>query len=165
MGMPPTIEVASLGWEDSLILMLMALVVFGPRRLPEFARQLGKLMYEVRKASSDFKFQMEQELRQAEEADRRKKEAATQPTLAAPASAQSSGTIEAVAGASTRPQELPTRAEIDALFQSSEAQSTEARAAETKPAEPVSGADPKEAAATNETTPNTSPNQEQAPHG
>lgn len=59
---------------DSLILMVMALVVFGPRRLPQIGRQIGKLMYEFRKASNDFKFQMEEELRNAEEADRRKKE-------------------------------------------------------------------------------------------
>jgi len=72
--MPPTIEVANLGMADSLILMVMALVVFGPRRLPEIGRQIGKLMYEFRKASNDFKFQMEEELRNAEEADRRKKE-------------------------------------------------------------------------------------------
>jgi len=54
--------------------MVLALVVFGPRRLPKIGRQLGKLMYEFRKASNDFKFQMEEELRNAEEADRRKKE-------------------------------------------------------------------------------------------
>ena len=59
---------------DSLILMVMALVVFGPRRLPQIGRQIGKLMYEFRKASNDFKFQMEEELRTSEEADRRKKE-------------------------------------------------------------------------------------------
>ena len=59
---------------DSLILMVMALVVFGPRRLPQIGRQLGKLMYEFRKASNDFKFQMEEELRNSEESDRRKKE-------------------------------------------------------------------------------------------
>ena len=74
MGIPPTIEVANLGMADSLILMVMALVVFGPRRLPQIGRQIGKLMYEFRKASNDFKFQMEEELRNAEEADRRKKE-------------------------------------------------------------------------------------------
>jgi sec-independent protein translocase protein TatB len=74
MTIPPTIEVANLGMWDSLILMVMALVVFGPRRLPEIARQVGKLMYEVRKASNDFKFQMEDELRKAEEEERRKKE-------------------------------------------------------------------------------------------
>jgi sec-independent protein translocase protein TatB len=74
MVMPPTIQVASLGFENSLILMVLALVVFGPRRLPEIGRRIGKIMYEIRKASNDFKFQMEEELRVAEEADRRKKE-------------------------------------------------------------------------------------------
>src|ERR1700744_3841522 len=74
MGTPPPIELGSLGMADSLILMVMALVVFGPRRLPQIGRQIGKLMYEFRKASNDFKFQMEEELRLAEDADRRKKE-------------------------------------------------------------------------------------------
>ena len=74
MSIPPTIEVANLSMADSLILMVMALVVFGPRRLPQIGRQIGKIMYEFRKASNDFKFQMEEELRNAEEADRRKKE-------------------------------------------------------------------------------------------
>jgi sec-independent protein translocase protein TatB len=74
MVTPPPIEVANLGMADTLILMVMALVVFGPRKLPQLARQMGKLMYEFRKASNDFKFQMEEELRSAEESDRRKKE-------------------------------------------------------------------------------------------
>src|SRR5208282_6787583 len=76
MGTPPTIEFASLGMADTLILMVLALVVFGPRRLPQIGRQIGKLMYEFRKASNDFKFQMEEELRSAEESDRRQKEEA-----------------------------------------------------------------------------------------
>ncbi len=76
MGISPPIEVANLGMADSLILMVLALVVFGPRRLPQIGRQIGKLMYEFRKASNDFKFQMEEELRNAEEADRRKREEA-----------------------------------------------------------------------------------------
>jgi sec-independent protein translocase protein TatB len=59
---------------DSMFLMLLALVVFGPRRLPQIGRQIGKLMYEFRKASNDFKFQMEEELRMSEDAERRKKE-------------------------------------------------------------------------------------------
>src|SRR6516162_2075280 len=70
----PQIELANLGMADSLILMVLALVVFGPRRLPQIGRQIGKLMYEFRKASNDFKFQMEEELRVSEDADRRKKE-------------------------------------------------------------------------------------------
>jgi len=74
MGAPLTIAAASISMADSLILMLMALVVFGPRKLPQIGRTVGKLMYEFRKASNDFKFQMEEELRSSEEADRRKRE-------------------------------------------------------------------------------------------
>ena len=74
MMTPPPIEVANLGMWDSLILMVLALVVVGPRKLPEVGRKIGKIMYEVRKASNDFKFQMEEELRKADDADRRKKE-------------------------------------------------------------------------------------------
>src|ERR1700678_319019 len=87
MGMPQTIQMANLGMADSLILMVMALVVFGPRRLPQIGRQIGKLMYEFRKASNDFKFQMEEELRSAEDADRRKKEEERQRALALAAQA------------------------------------------------------------------------------
>jgi sec-independent protein translocase protein TatB len=78
---------ANLGMADSLILMVMALVVFGPRRLPQIGRQIGKLMYEFRKASNDFKFQMEEELRTSEDAERRKKEEERVRALAAPAQA------------------------------------------------------------------------------
>jgi len=83
MGITPQIQVATFGMGDSLLIMVIALVVLGPRRLPQVGRQIGKLMYEFRKASNDFKFQMEEELRNAEEADRRKREEAErQRTLA-----------------------------------------------------------------------------------
>ena len=97
---PPTIEIASIGIPDTMFLMLLALVVFGPRRLPEIGRQIGKLMYEFRKVSNDFKFQMEEELRSAEEADRRKKEEEQRKALelAAPPPAPVAQTIEAEAG-------------------------------------------------------------------
>ncbi len=89
MVSPPPIQFATLGMWDTLLLMVLALVVFGPRRLPMIGRQLGKLMYEFRKASNDFKFQMEEELRSAEEADRRKKaEEERQRALAAAPPAQ-----------------------------------------------------------------------------
>jgi sec-independent protein translocase protein TatB len=89
------------GWADSLILMVLALVVFGPRRLPQIARQMGKLMYEFRKASNDFKFQMEEELRLAEEADRRKaeEERLRALALAAPAKPADSQVSETGSGA------------------------------------------------------------------
>ena len=86
---------ANISMGDPLVLMVLALVVLGPRRLPELGRQIGKLMYEFRKASNDFKFQMEEELRQAEEADRRKKEEAErQRALAAAPPPQIASTAE-----------------------------------------------------------------------
>jgi sec-independent protein translocase protein TatB len=105
MMMQPTIQVASLGFENSLILMVLALVVFGPRRLPEIGRRIGKIMYEVRKASNDFKFQMEEELRTAEEAERRKKEAERLSSL--PSSEQSAAVSPAPEPASATPAESP----------------------------------------------------------
>jgi sec-independent protein translocase protein TatB len=76
MGTPPPIQIANFSMGDTFLIMVIALVVLGPRRLPQVGKQIGKLMYEFRKASNDFKFQMEEELRNAEEADRRKKEEA-----------------------------------------------------------------------------------------
>ncbi len=88
MSAHPPILLGTLGMSDSLILMVMALVVFGPRRLPQIGRQIGKLMYEFRKASNDFKFQMEEELRNSEEAERRKKEEERLRSLASVAAAE-----------------------------------------------------------------------------
>jgi sec-independent protein translocase protein TatB len=83
MAAPLPIQLSIFSMADSLILMVLALVVFGPRRLPQIGRQIGKLMYEFRKASNDFKFQMEEELRLSEEADRRKKQEAERAQVAA----------------------------------------------------------------------------------
>lgn len=76
MVITPPIQLGTIGMDDTLILMVLALVLLGPRRLPQVGRQIGKLMYEFRKASNDFKYQLEEELRNAEEADKRKREEA-----------------------------------------------------------------------------------------
>jgi sec-independent protein translocase protein TatB len=55
---------------------VLALLLFGPKKLPELARQLGKLMGEFRRASNEFRMQMEDELRLAEQEEHRKKIAA-----------------------------------------------------------------------------------------
>ena len=49
-----------------VVLFIVVLVVFGPHKLPELARGLGKLMAEFRKASTDFKSAFEQEMRDIE---------------------------------------------------------------------------------------------------
>src|SRR5664279_5704829 len=105
MVIPPPIQVASLGFENSILLMVLALVVFGPRKLPEIGRRIGKIMYEVRKASNDFKFQMEDELRTAEDAERRKNEAERLSAL--PSSEQAAAVPPDSTTASETPAESP----------------------------------------------------------
>lgn len=127
MGIPQTIQLANLGMADSLILMVLALVVFGPRRLPQIGRQLGKLMYEFRKASNDFKFQMEEELRNAEEADRRKKEEERLKALALAAPAPESPTSETASAENPYP--------WDSVYPPASASGSETPAAESGSAE------------------------------
>ncbi len=67
-----------------IVIFVVVLVVFGPQKLPELARGLGKLMAELRKASSDFRFAFEEEMRdlerQAHETERKLKESAALPS-------------------------------------------------------------------------------------
>ena len=49
-----------------IVLFIVVLVVFGPQKLPELARGLGKIMAEFRKASTDFKSAFEEEMREME---------------------------------------------------------------------------------------------------
>ena len=61
---------------DTIFIFGLALVIFGPKKLPEIGRQLGKLVLEFRRASNEFKMQIEEELRAADLADRQKQIAA-----------------------------------------------------------------------------------------
>lgn len=72
---------------DSIVIFLLALVLFGPKRLPEIGRQIGKLLAEFRRASNDFKMQIDEELRAMEQQERQKKleAAAAEQTPALPA--------------------------------------------------------------------------------
>ena len=58
---------------DSIVIFLLALVLFGPKKLPEIGRQIGKLLAEFRRASNDFKMQIDDELRAMEQQERQKK--------------------------------------------------------------------------------------------
>lgn len=80
-----------------IVLFIVVLVVFGPHKLPELAKGLGKLMAEFRKASTDFKSAFEQEMRdierQALQAERKK--AAEAAAAAAVAASTATGTVQA----------------------------------------------------------------------
>jgi Tat protein translocase TatB subunit len=64
----------NLGFTEMFFLVVLALLLFGPRRLPEIARQMGKFMAEFKKASNEFQGQIHEEIRklELEEADPRK---------------------------------------------------------------------------------------------
>jgi sec-independent protein translocase protein TatB len=51
----PLLFLESIGTTELVIIMLVALVVFGPRRLPDLARSLGKSLNSFKLASDDFK--------------------------------------------------------------------------------------------------------------
>jgi TatA/E family protein of Tat protein translocase len=81
----------AMSFSDTIFIFGLALVIFGPKKLPEIGRQLGKLVLEFRRASNEFKMQIEEELRAAEVADRQKQIAA--PVAPAPAPETSSETL------------------------------------------------------------------------
>ncbi len=56
----------NLGLPEMIFIFLLALIIFGPRKLPEIGRQIGKAMGEFKKASNEFKSQIEGEIRNLE---------------------------------------------------------------------------------------------------
>lgn len=58
----------TLGGPELFLILVVALIVFGPRKLPEMGKSLGRMMAEFRKASHDFQRTIEDEV----EADRMK---------------------------------------------------------------------------------------------
>jgi sec-independent protein translocase protein TatB len=47
---------------ETIFLFFLALIIFGPKKLPEIARQIGKYMNEFKRASNEFRSQIEQEI-------------------------------------------------------------------------------------------------------
>jgi Tat protein translocase TatB subunit len=63
----------NLGMPEMIFIFLLALVVVGPRKLPELGRQLGKFLAEFKRASNEFKNQLETEMLNIELEERAKK--------------------------------------------------------------------------------------------
>jgi sec-independent protein translocase protein TatB len=87
-----------MGFSETIFLFFLALLIFGPKKLPEIARQVGKLLNELRHASNEFKAQIETEISNLErEQQRNALPASEKPknTVAAlPSSTSSSGQAE-----------------------------------------------------------------------
>jgi len=52
----------NLGFPEMIFIFLLALIIFGPKKLPEIGRQIGKAMNEFKRASNEFKAQIESEI-------------------------------------------------------------------------------------------------------
>ncbi len=60
----------NIGGGELIVILLIALIVLGPQRLPDAARQLGKAMSDLRRLSSGFQNEMKQALETADEPTR-----------------------------------------------------------------------------------------------
>ena len=53
----------NLGFQEIILIFVIALIIFGPRKLPEIGKTLGKSLAEFRKATNDLKHSWEEEVR------------------------------------------------------------------------------------------------------
>jgi TatA/E family protein of Tat protein translocase len=54
----------NLGFPEMVFIFLLALIIFGPKKLPEIGRQIGRALNEFKRASNEFKAQIESEINQ-----------------------------------------------------------------------------------------------------
>jgi len=77
----------SIGMQELIIIFVVALIIFGPRRLPELGKSLGKSIAEFKRASNELRNTLEDEIRVDEQ---RQTKAADVPTPASPPDASGS---------------------------------------------------------------------------
>jgi sec-independent protein translocase protein TatA len=65
----------SIGMPELIIILVIALIIFGPRKLPELGKSLGRSLNEFKKASNDLQASLEQEIRLEEQKEQRAKAA------------------------------------------------------------------------------------------
>jgi sec-independent protein translocase protein TatB len=76
----------AMSFSETIFLFFLALIVFGPKKLPEIARQAGRLLAELRRASNEFKSQIETEIAHLEVQQKQTALPAAQPPQGAVAS-------------------------------------------------------------------------------
>jgi len=92
----------SIGMPELIIIFVIALIIFGPRKLPELGRSLGKSLAEFKRASNELRNTLEEEIRLEEQKPRvEEPKSKTEPSPTAEASPASTDLHEETVGAAT----------------------------------------------------------------
>jgi sec-independent protein translocase protein TatA len=89
-----------IGMPEMVVIAVIALIIFGPRKLPELGKSLGKSIAEFKRASNELKNTLEDEIRTEELQDARKS-AQVPPSASVPAPTPAPAAPEAPEGETT----------------------------------------------------------------
>jgi TatA/E family protein of Tat protein translocase len=74
----------TLGGPELFLILVIALIVFGPRKLPEIGKSLGRMMMEFKKASNEFRQTIESEVEADKQREAAKIESGAEPVTTNP---------------------------------------------------------------------------------
>ena len=89
----------SIGMPEMLVILVIALIIFGPRKLPELGKSLGKSLAEFKRASNDLRSTLEEEIRVEERQTKTAESTAIPPAPVAPPVSEDHSTPRADHGA------------------------------------------------------------------
>jgi len=99
----------NLGFSEMLFIFFIALLIFGPKKLPEIGRQIGEALTQFKRASNEFKAQLEDEVRNMEAEETRKKIAPPEPPAPKPIA------LETIPRDAPHPEAAPTNGTGESL--------------------------------------------------
>jgi sec-independent protein translocase protein TatA len=89
-----------IGMPEMVVIAVIALIIFGPRKLPELGKSLGKSIAEFKRASNELKHTLEDEIR-TEELQEARKSAQIPPSASVPATTSAPSAAAAPEGETT----------------------------------------------------------------
>ena len=98
----------TLGGPELFLILVVALIVFGPKKLPDIGKSLGRMMNEFKKASNEFRQTLEDEV----EADKRRETARIEAPVGVSATVVDSAPAEEAHPSSPAPEPEPVAASL-----------------------------------------------------